>query len=46
MHQEFNNISDELELIATKIVDSAFKVHKAMGPGLVKKYMKSVSAMS
>jgi len=31
----FDSISPEINAIGTQIVDSAIKVHKAMGPGLL-----------
>ena len=34
---KFESISDEQEGIASKIVDSAFAVHAALGPGLLEK---------
>ena len=37
-HQkEFNPLSDELERIGRLIVDSAYTVHKTLGPGLLEK---------
>ncbi len=35
--KEFGPISAELEVIGKKIVDAAFTVHKALGPGLLEK---------
>lgn len=35
--KEFNPISQELEDIGKKIVDSAYTVHKNLGPGLLEK---------
>ena len=32
---EFHPISEDLDVIGRKIVDSAFRVHNAMGPGLL-----------
>jgi len=34
---DFRKTTEEEELIAEKIVDCAFKVHKALGPGLLEK---------
>ena len=31
----FNSLSDREEYIAERIVDAAFTVHKALGPGLL-----------
>ena len=31
----FEPISDETERVAHEIIDGAFKVHKALGPGLL-----------
>lgn len=33
----YNQLSDEEEYIAKEIVNAAFKVHKALGPGLLEK---------
>jgi GxxExxY protein len=33
--KEFVPVSSEIERIATEVVDSAFKVHSALGPGLL-----------
>src|SRR4030042_3364267 len=35
--KEYNPLSDELEEIGSKIVDAAYTVHKAIGPGLLEK---------
>jgi GxxExxY protein len=32
---EFNPIPDETERVVTNVIDAAFKVHKALGPGLI-----------
>lgn len=37
----FRPLSDREERIATAIVDSAFKVHKALGPGLLESVYES-----
>jgi GxxExxY protein len=34
---EYDKTSEREEVIATKIVDAAYKVHKALGPGLLEK---------
>jgi GxxExxY protein len=34
---DFDNITKEQEAVAAKIVDSAYSVHKALGPGLLEK---------
>jgi GxxExxY protein len=34
---DFKRITEREELIAGKIVDAAYKVHKALGPGLLEK---------
>ncbi|MCK4694212.1 MAG: GxxExxY protein [Candidatus Cloacimonetes bacterium] len=34
---EYKPISEEVELIAKKIVDAAYTVHKILGPGLLEK---------
>lgn len=34
---QFEQTSDREEVVATKIVDAAFAVHKALGPGLLEK---------
>jgi GxxExxY protein len=34
---EYEKTSEREEIIATKIVDAAYKVHKALGPGLLEK---------
>ena len=34
---KYKEIPQELEEIATAVVDAAFKVHKALGPGLFEK---------
>jgi GxxExxY protein len=34
---KFENTADKQEIIASKIVDSAFAVHSALGPGLLEK---------
>ena len=31
----YDRLPDQLEILATDIVDSAFKVHKSLGPGLL-----------
>ena len=33
--KQFEKISEELETIASTVVDAAFKVHKTLGPGLL-----------
>jgi len=33
----FKEVSEKEDLIAKKVVDAAFKVHKALGPGLLEK---------
>ena len=35
--KQFDQIPEELEIIGRKIVDSAFTVHKNLGPGLLEK---------
>lgn len=35
--KQFEPISDELEIIGKKIVDSAYTVHRELGPGLLEK---------
>ena len=35
--KKFDLLPDELEIIGKKIVDSAYNVHKALGPGLLEK---------
>ncbi len=38
MHQDiYNNISEEEDRIGRAIVDSAYKVHKELGPGLLER---------
>ncbi len=37
MKQQFNSLSEEEEAIGKAIVGAAFKIHKAMGPGLLEK---------
>ena len=38
LHQnQFDLIPDEINIIAKKIVDSAYAVHKNLGPGLLEK---------
>ena len=34
---EFEKISDKEEIVATEIVDAAYTVHKALGPGLLER---------
>jgi len=34
---EYEKTSEREEVVATKIVDAAYKVHKALGPGLLEK---------
>ncbi len=34
---EFEKTSDREEVVATEIVDAAYTVHKALGPGLLEK---------
>lgn len=34
---EFEKTSEREEMVATKIVDAAYKVHKELGPGLLEK---------
>ncbi len=34
---EYEKTSEREEIVATKIVDAAYKVHKALGPGLLEK---------
>ena len=34
---EFEKTSDKEEMVATKIVDAAYTVHKLLGPGLLEK---------
>ena len=34
---EFEKTSESEEAVATKIVDAAYAVHKALGPGLLEK---------
>ncbi|MDP2208968.1 MAG: GxxExxY protein [Bacteroidota bacterium] len=37
-HQKkFESLSEELEIIGSKIVDAAYTVHKTLGPGLLEK---------
>ena len=34
-HQEHQEVSEEVDLVARSIVDAGLKVHKALGPGLL-----------
>jgi GxxExxY protein len=34
---EYEKTSEREEVVATKIVDAAYKIHKALGPGLLEK---------
>lgn len=36
-HKKYDPILDELNALGKEIVDAAFKVHKALGPGLLEK---------
>ena len=36
-HQKFSPVPEELDIIGKKVVDSAFTVHKTLGPGLLEK---------
>ena len=38
----FEPLSTEIEAVASSIVDSAYKVHKTLGPGLLESVMKHV----
>ncbi len=44
--KKFKSLSKEEERIGKAVVESAFSVHKAFGPGLLEKFMKSVLFMS
>lgn len=37
LEKKFEPLSEEIEIIAKKVVDSAFAVHKNLGPGLLEK---------
>ena len=37
MNNQYDNLSDQEEAIGKAIVNAAFKVHKALGPGLLEK---------
>ncbi len=35
MTSQFEPMSEEIELLATKVIDAAIKIHKRLGPGLL-----------
>jgi len=37
MNEEFEKLSEEEERIGTAIIEAAYRVHKALGPGLLEK---------
>ncbi|HOI30687.1 MAG TPA: GxxExxY protein [Melioribacteraceae bacterium] len=37
VEKKYEPLSDEIEIIAKKVVDSAYSVHKNLGPGLLEK---------
>ena len=37
METKFEKITEKAEMVATKIVDAAYSVHKNLGPGLLEK---------
>lgn len=39
---KYEPLSDKLEQIGKEIVDSAYRVHKELGPGLLESVMRSV----
>jgi GxxExxY protein len=41
MNKDFPPISSDVELVAAEIVDSALKVHQALGPGLLESIYES-----
>jgi len=42
----FEKTTEREEMVATNIVDAAYSVHKALGPGLLEKIYEACFAMS
>lgn len=46
LEKKFEPLSEEYEIIAKKIVDAAYSVHKNLGPGLLEKVYEICSVMN